>query len=1047
MAPGAVEHNGGRVVKGLGDGLMATYASASDAVASAVRMQQAIERANRTERLAAQLSVRVGISSGDVTWEDGDCFGNAVVEASRICDFAEGGEILVSEATRLLAAGRSGEDWLDRGPVKPKGLDHDVHLWSVTWTASVRSLLELPPDVVVAEEYPFTGRGSEMAALKEAWQRAVSGQRQIAWISGEAGIGKSRTARELARMVHDDGGLVLYGRSDEDFQLPFQPFSEVLDHWVQQSDRGEVLAVLGQAVGDLEPLVPRLRDIGSSGAGVDPATERFRLLQAVVGWFETMAETSPVLLVLEDLHWTTQPTGVMLRHLLRRRDLPMMVAGTFRPVAHGHPLGSVLAARDADVTTIELEGLSRDDVRDLIGAVDARISGDESLVDAIWRRSDGNPFFLGEILREVREREEVTAEEIQALGSTAGLRQMVGDRLATLSDAASDLLAVGSIVGGDIDIGLLTEVCELSEGALLDAVDETAESGLTEEVGPGTIRFTHDLLRESVVSALSATRRARLHRRVADGLERMYADAPDGRACEIAHHRLQAAGPDEDDPELLGWIRRAGDCCMEAAPEEAVRWYREYTTRHREPDADRVDVLIALGAAQRRSGDATYRHSLMEAALLSCREGRPKQLARAAVNTNRGFATRAFAVDEEITGVLRLALESMPDTDGELRAELMSSLATELVFADDSEERERLAQDALDMARRVGDPLTLSNVLVRWAHVNWHPGTARRRLQVAYELEDIAEASKPLVTQPGSELAFCAAFELGMRDEADAWMRRWQTALEDLCGVDIYVEFLSKVCETALAIFDAEYDRARVLLAEVTDLGEAGGDPDWDRYTKALTSHLWYDTGTLHEFLGPREVSSLTGDNEDDDIATALLARALFETGDHGAARATFDRYLAALPYTDRPLNVVWAMHILVTAELVADLGLVEHAEPLYALLSPFAGVYPTLPPSLGLGSVDHALGRMDQLAGRSDRAKAHFEEALRIHDSLRGSMWMARSRLELASAITGQDDIRAARLREEAHALIEAHGLEGLRPRMDILAAAVGPSLGPRET
>lgn len=123
-----------------------------------------------------------------------------------------------------------------------------------------------------------------------------------------------------------------------------------------------------------------------------------------------------------------------------------------------------------------------------------------------------------------------------------------------------------------------------------------------------------------------------------------------------------------------------------------------------------------------------------------------------------------------------------------------------------------------------------------------------------------------------------------------------------------------------------------------------------------------------------------------------------------------------------------------------------EHAEPLHALLSPFAGVYPTLPPSLGLGTVDPALGRMDQLSGRSDRAKAHFEEALRIHDSLRGPIWMARSLLELASAIIRQDEIRVARLRDEAHTLVEAHGLEGLRPRMGLLAAKDGPLDRPQE-
>src|SRR6185295_1020835 len=211
----AIALHHGQVTKSVGDGIMATFPGAADAVGAAVAIQQGIDGHNR-RATGTPLAVRVGISLGDVAWEQGDCFGTPVIEAARLCAVAEGGQILAADLVRLTARGRGGHTFTAIGPVALKGLPEPVVACAVAWEPLAEVGVPLPPRLGTRSAVGMVGRSREMEALGLAGAKAKDGQRQVVLLSGEPGIGKTRLATEAARAHHADGATVLLGTCDED---------------------------------------------------------------------------------------------------------------------------------------------------------------------------------------------------------------------------------------------------------------------------------------------------------------------------------------------------------------------------------------------------------------------------------------------------------------------------------------------------------------------------------------------------------------------------------------------------------------------------------------------------------------------------------------------------------------------------------------------------------------------------------------------------------------------------------------------------------------
>ncbi|MGH9005024.1 MAG: ATP-binding protein, partial [Acidimicrobiia bacterium] len=384
------------------------------------------------------------------------------------------------------------------------------------------------------------------------WKEATAGERRVALLAGEPGIGKTRLAVELAGAVRETGGVVLAGRCDEDLGVPYQPFVEALRHYVTGAGErrlGRHAGELARLLPDLAQLVPDLPEPLRS----DPETERYRLFDALAAWLSDASAEAPVLLVLDDLHWAAKPTLLLLRHVLRSPEpLRLLVVATYRDsdIGRGHPMSDLLAElrREGGVERLSLSGFDTLGVTAFLEAVSGHRLDDEAaqeLPAVVWRETDGNPFFVAEVLRhlsesraiEQRDGRWVLHADVGDLGIPEGVRDVVGRRLSRLAESTNHVLAVGAVVGLEFEPAVVERAAGVDEDELLGALEEAIGARLLVEVSGGArYRFTHALVRATLYEELSGARRVALHRRVAEGIEAAHGRALDDHLPALAHH-------------------------------------------------------------------------------------------------------------------------------------------------------------------------------------------------------------------------------------------------------------------------------------------------------------------------------------------------------------------------------------------------------------------------------------------------------------------------------------------------------------------------------
>jgi DNA-binding SARP family transcriptional activator len=879
--------------------------------------------------------------------------------------------------------------------------------------------LPLPGALIRAEQAPLVGRRESLAVLRAAWRRASAGAAAAVMLAGEAGSGKTRLLIELAGEAHAAGATVLAGRCPEDGGVAFAPFAEALRPYVAASHA----ALPEWVVAELARLLPELSAETSAPEGA-AQDARHRLFEAVAAAIARAAQRTPLLLIVEDLHWADPATVQMLGHVIRTvGGAPLLVAGSLRDEgADAAPALQTLLGdlrRERRLETIELAGLSEQEAGELVAAwLGARPSPE--LAAALRGRTAGNPLFLEELVRHLVESypERSSAELVAAASSEVphGVRSVIDRRLVRLADRVRRAVEIAAVAGEEFLLADLAAACDTRDDELAGDLDAVVGTGLVDETGvPGRYRFVHALVREAVLAGLSSTRRALLHRRLAAALEELPEDRRERRLLELARHLLDAGPLVDAVTAASAALRAAEQATSSLAYEDAAALLERATaTELDERDPLRVELLLRLGDALARSGDGPSAElRFVEAADRARALDDRELLARAAL----GAAGLTVNVGPPRAGVRALLEEALGGLDpaSAMRPRLLARLAIEDYYLRPVSLRERLSAEALDAGRKLGGPALLEALGARHVAL-WSPAHTEERLAIADEL-------------------IAAARRLGAR-EAELQGVNWRVAdLVELGDLDAARQSI------------AEHER---LATDLRLLGYAWYVPMWRAMLALMAGRL--DEAERHSQEGERIGLAARDRNAALLIGIQRLAirnargklteadRAAIEEGARSSPAGAAWRVWAASVALDQgdiervrgailreveglaslPLDADWLYTAATLGVLVAHLRDQSAAAELYPRVLPYRDRTVTSGRATTCsGSVSLSLGLLAATLGDDRAAVAHLGDAVRHNDQLGAVPFAAAARYALAGLIG--DEARAAALEAEARSAADA--------------------------
>jgi tetratricopeptide (TPR) repeat protein len=891
---------------------------------------------------------------------------------------------------------------------------------------------------------PFVGRERELAELVASLERAPSGHGAVFLITGEPGIGKSRLMELVAARAQTLGWRVLAGRCWDGGGAPaYWP-------WVQ---------VVRAAGGDFDRLTAasqppdaERRQPSAHLRNLDPDEARFRLFDAIGLFLGEVARTEPVLVMLDDLHAADEPSLLLLRFVATAlAEQPVVVLGSYR---EGEPRVLERAELFGEFARvgrrIPLRGLSAEDIVAYMAMVSGRPASGEVAV-RLRDATGGNPFFLGEVVRALIAEGRLDAADDAAMHRLPEeVRALIRRRLAGLSREAIATLRLSAVLGRDVDLRVLTEATTLSIERLADVLAEAVRAGvLTEDTElRGVYVFSHDLVRETLYEDVLPGERMDLHRTAATSLEHAFRDDLGPHLAAIAYHFAQAAPLGEVEPAIR-YSSQAGDrAAAVLAYEDAAMLYQQAlrllpageTERER-----RCELLLRLGDVQARVGDTeASRQAFEEVADLARGAGDATTLARAAFAHVSGAAPVRFGFgglmvtsifDTGTRGIqlLEEADRSLPPGDSSLRARILARLAAEMYLFPQLETTRAIADEAVDMSLRVGDPGALVEALLgrHWATLT--PDTTADRLANAQEMLMVAT---------------------GAGDEEAAFIARHARVhcfleLCDVSGVDAELAAMAQLAaqirqpfylwhEASLhamrALLDGRLHEAERRVREAHQIGRVR-ESEYVEYLleDAQMLAIRWAQGRLQDV---RDRIGWHGEQYPDipRWRNALLAA---ELGDEPAARAELERH-ARHDFADLPRDGLWMLHVSALAQAAVVARDERRADALFGLLAPFADRNAISISTLPFGPVALRLGMLSTVLERWEEAERQFDMASERCEALgaraiRAMVLAEHARMLLSRRSSGDDD-RALPMQTEAAAICDELGMPGIRDRVRAL-------------
>lgn len=892
---------------------------------------------------------------------------------------------------------------------------------------------------------------------------AMSGRGRLFLISGEPGIGKSHLAEMAAARARDRGARVLVGRGWEAGGAPaFWPWVQPLRAHLRDVGREVIRAQMGAGADDIAQLLPELQELFpdlTPPVSADPETARFSLFDATASFLRNIADDQPLLLVLDDLHAADTPSLLLLQFVAGLiADARIMIICAYRDSEFGaaHPLRSAEAelVRQTVTTRVQLDGLAVTEVGRLMEEVTGSCAS-EAVVEAIHAKTEGNPLFVGEMVRLLAAEGALLHGE-EAVSSKLLVPRTVRDvilrRLSSLSDECNRILTLASLFGREFDLDALERVGGISREVLLDVLDEAVAARVISNPpgASGWLRFSHVLVRDALYEELPARRKLQLHRQVAEALEELHASNPDQHLAELALHFFEAAAGGGVD-KAIDYAHRAAERAVGLlAYEEATRLFDlalvALELKRPVDEGMHCELLLGFGDAHAKAGnEPAAKAAFLDAASIAERLHSPEALGRAALGYGGRFVWTRAGSDKQIISLLEQALTALGQGDSSLRARVSARLAGALRDQPLREPRQSLSRDAVEMARRIADPSALAYALDgRCAALLW-PENPHERITIADELVNVAYSTldREKVVQ-GRMYRVMALLELGditaVKAELDAM---------DIVATELRQRpqlWLVTVTRATLTLFEGRFVEAEQLVDQALTLGERAQRSD------AVLSHRVQLFTLKRERGGLGDLEGILRRSIDEYPARpmfrCMLALLFAEDGREDAARPIVEE-LARNDFAAIPSTNEWLFSMGFLADVAGILSDDAIARSIYELLLPYGAHNAATADYISTGSVSRLLGVVAAAGSRWEQASRHFEDALEMNQQMGARPWVARTRYDYARMLLARDgpgdQERAARLLDHVIKASRQLGMDPLEKRAVTLlqgASASGESI-----
>ncbi|HSK52599.1 MAG TPA: AAA family ATPase, partial [Clostridia bacterium] len=899
------------------------------------------------------------------------------------------------------------------------------------------------------------GREREMAALRAALASASRGRGRLVLVSGEAGIGKTRLADTFAAEAREAGARVVWGRCWEAGGAPaYWPWLQAVRALLRDVEATHLRRLIGPGASHLAEILPEVREVLPDLPDLpvdDSERARFALFDAHSRLLRNAARDGPIVVVLDDLHAADEPSLLLLRFVaMDLAESAVVVLAIYREgeLDPDDPRVGLLTevARVSAAERLDPQGLTLDEIARYIELAGSGRPPD-GLAEAVHRETEGNPLFVGEIVRLLADEGRLGRPPDgtgQPLGVTEGVKAVIGRRLARLSDPCRELLARASVIGVEVPLELVTVVEDRPASELLQLFDEAVVAHVLMEprVPGGSWRFAHALIRDVLYASLPGSVRRDLHLRIARTLEALPTSEPP--LAELAHHYV-LAGPAVEPAIAIDYATRAAERAAAVhAHEEAARLYRLGLQVGGLDDRERYRLLMRLGEAATRGGDqVAAQAAYWEAAEIAERLGLSEEVGEAALGYGGMFRWLRAGDDERLVPLLERALAAQDPGDSALRADLLGRLAGALRDEWSMDRRSALSGEAVAIARRVGDQRTLLNALICHITAAMGPDSMAEMAQLRREIRELIALTPDswdeylliIVTAFGEDWSLAKA-------EVETYGRLARKLRQPI------LEWYYGVMQATLGLLEGRLgDVDRTLHAAFRHGSRASVWESQFSYRLAIVA-LRREQDRLGEVV--KFAHQLAADHPGYRMLPALAMYVDAATGRFDEARHQMDA-LAAGGFAFLPRDHGWLFGMTYLAETALLIGDTTRAAEIERLLAPFSERIGFGSGEVSSGPVDRVRGLLASMAGRHGEAVELLEDAERDAVRKGARLWAVRSSVDRARVLVRRDgpgDRALAReLVDAALATCRALGLPAIEREARAVEASLGPDRQPGAT